>query len=164
MSEMSPWVNEEFGAAEGEAYVDFIVEAIKPYIDGKYRTKSDRMNTGIMGSSMGGLISHYAVYEHPEVFGKAGIFSSSYWFSEKVFELTEAKPVPEDTHLFLLLGEKESATMVADTRRMEEHILATGHPGGNLLVVVDPLGTHNEGFWRGHFREAVLWMYLGVGE
>ncbi|WP_020570749.1 alpha/beta hydrolase [Neolewinella persica] len=159
MNEMSPWVNEEYGAAEGEAYIDFIVEVVKPYVDGNYRTKSDRLNTGLLGSSMGGLISHYAVYQHPEVFGKAGIFSPSYWFSEEVFEFAEAKPVPEDTKLFLLVGEKESATMARDARQMVKRILATGHPSVNLNVIIDPEGTHNEGFWQGYLREAVIWLY-----
>jgi predicted alpha/beta superfamily hydrolase len=130
-----------------------------PSIVAKHRTKRDRMNTGIMGSSMGGLISHYAVYEHPEVFGKAGIFSPSYWFSEEVFKFTDAKPVPEDTRLFLLVGEKESETMAVDTRRMGKHILATEDKSATLKVVVDPEGEHNEGFWREYFTEAVLWLY-----
>lgn len=57
-------------------YLKFLVEELKPYIDKTYSTKSDRKNTFVMGSSMGGLISMYAVCEYPDVFGGAGCLST----------------------------------------------------------------------------------------
>jgi hypothetical protein len=57
MQELDAWDNPEHGKAEGKSYVDFIVDVVKPYVDAHYRTKPDRENTGIMGSSLGGLIS-----------------------------------------------------------------------------------------------------------
>jgi predicted alpha/beta superfamily hydrolase len=54
-----------------DAYLRFLVTELKPFIDSTYATKPDRENTFIMGSSMGGLISLYAVSEYPEVFGGA---------------------------------------------------------------------------------------------
>lgn len=65
MNELSPWPNQEYGVAEGEQYMDFIVNEVKPFIDKSYRTLTDKNNTAIMGSSMGGLISHYAIFEYP---------------------------------------------------------------------------------------------------
>ena len=61
---------------ERSAIVSFIVEELKPRIDREYRVKSDRANTAIMGSSMGGLISLYAINEYPKVFGSAGMVST----------------------------------------------------------------------------------------
>jgi enterochelin esterase-like enzyme len=57
-------------------YLKFIVEELKPRIDREYRVKTDRPNTAIMGSSMGGLISLYAINEYPKVFGGAGMIST----------------------------------------------------------------------------------------
>lgn len=57
-------------------YLKFLVEELKPFIDATYRTKSDRENTFIMGSSMGGMISAYAISEYPDVFGGAGCLST----------------------------------------------------------------------------------------
>ncbi len=53
-----------------------LVKEIKPYIDSHYSTLTDRSNTYIMGSSMGGLISLYAICEYPDVFGGAGCIST----------------------------------------------------------------------------------------
>ena len=64
------------GKALGDSYLRFIVDELKPYIDSKYSTYSDPENTVIMGSSMGGLISLYAMCEYPEVFGGAGCLST----------------------------------------------------------------------------------------
>ena len=100
INEYSPWYNATYQAGgEGEAYVDFIVETLKPYIDSNFRTLPDRQHTGIMGSSLGGLISHYAMVEHPEVFGKVGVFSPAYWFNPEIYDHTAQNPIAEDTRL-----------------------------------------------------------------
>ena len=59
-----------------DAYLRFLVEELKPYIDSTYATLPDRDNTLILGSSMGGLISLYALCEYPEVFGAAACMST----------------------------------------------------------------------------------------
>ncbi len=61
---------------QSDDYLKFIVNELKSFIDAKYPTKSDRDNTYIMGSSMGGLISMYAFMEYPEVFGGAACLST----------------------------------------------------------------------------------------
>jgi alpha-glucosidase len=85
INEYSPWKNDSLGiGGDGDKYVKFIVNTLKPFIDRHYRTLSGRENTAIMGSSMGGLISLYAALEYPEVFGNAAIFSPSLWFAPKL--------------------------------------------------------------------------------
>lgn len=59
-----------------DEYLDFLVEELKPFIDASYRTRPSRDDTFVMGSSMGGLISLYAVARHPEVFGGAAALST----------------------------------------------------------------------------------------
>ena len=59
-----------------DAYLRFLVEELKPAIDARYRTRPGREHTAIAGSSMGGLISAYALCEHPQVFGGAGCLST----------------------------------------------------------------------------------------
>ena len=68
--------------------------------------KKDAENTGVMGSSMGGLISHYAALKHPDVFGKAGIYSPSFWFSQESISFAKSKEKLKDSEklLHLLLG------------------------------------------------------------
>ena len=85
INEYSPWVNASYGGGDGDKYARFIVETLKPYIDQNYRTSPEREKTGIMGSSMGGLISFYIGLKYQEVFSKIGIFSPSFWFSKECY-------------------------------------------------------------------------------
>ncbi len=64
------------GEVLSDNYLKFVVKELKPHIDRHYRTLSDRANTVIAGSSMGGLISLYALCQYPKVFGAAACFST----------------------------------------------------------------------------------------
>ena len=64
------------GSPLSDEYLRFLVEELKPFIDRSFNVRRDRRNTAIMGSSMGGLISLYAISEYPEVFGSAGMVST----------------------------------------------------------------------------------------
>ncbi len=68
---------------KGYNYLKFIVEELMPFINSNYKTKTGKNNTGIMGSSMGGLISFLAVWKFPEVFGKAACLSSSFYYDDE---------------------------------------------------------------------------------
>ncbi len=77
---------------KGDDYAEFVVKGVKPYIDGHYRTKSDFENTGILGSSLGGLISYYIAWKYPDVFkfvgGMSGTFGWGFYKGNKtVIEL-----------------------------------------------------------------------------
>lgn len=71
----SDWLGTELPELKGDAYLRFITQELKPYIDTTYRTQTDAENTLIMGSSMGGLISLYAVAEYPDTFSRAAAVS-----------------------------------------------------------------------------------------
>lgn len=62
----------------GYKYMDFIINTLKPMIDSKYRTLQGPENTGVLGSSMGGLISFMLAWEHPDVFGLSACFSPAF--------------------------------------------------------------------------------------
>lgn len=158
ISEMSPWKKKVFDKAKGREYMEFIVYHIKPFIDSTYRTLPDRNNTAIMGSSMAGLISHYAIYSYPEVFGKAGIFSPS-WYSDLVYDYTLNNPIPKDSRLFLLVGGKEGDMNIDASKKMYNYILESGHPKENLNLIIDPEEDHNEVLWRKQFVPAIRWLF-----
>ena len=104
LDEYSPWRNETFRwpgsdpdapaapgpgpGGEGEAYVEFLTTTLKPTIDARFRTLPGRETTGILGSSMGGLISLYAALRHPDVFGRVGVFSPAFWFAPEMYDWT----------------------------------------------------------------------------
>lgn len=159
MHELNPWDNPEFGKGEGEPYMAFVVKVLKPWVDRHYRTRPDRRHTAIMGSSMGGLISTYAISRYPEVFGSAGIFSPAYWLAPQVFTDTGAHPPPAAARLYFYAGGSESENMVPDMKRMVELLRRAGLPARNLAVEVDPVGRHNEAAWRARFPRAVAWLF-----
>lgn len=163
MSELNPWpgliFRIRFGPAEGAEYMDFVVQVVKPWIDAHYRTRPDRASTAIMGSSMGGLISDYAIHRYPQVFSKAGIFSPSYWISDDAYEFAGKQPLPRDARVALLLGDKEGEDSVENVQRMAAVLRAGGLGPDRLSVRVAPDGEHNEGFWRREFPTAVTFLF-----
>jgi alpha-glucosidase len=159
INEYTPWKNEKYGGGKGGIYVDFIAKTLKPYIDANYRTKKQQKHTGLIGSSLGGLISYYGGLEYPKTFGKIGALSTSFWFSEKVVDFTLEKGNLKDTKLFLLVGGKEGDDTDKDTQKMEKLLLKTGFKPKNLNTKINPEGQHNEAFWRSEFLEVVSWLY-----
>lgn len=159
MNELSPWPNEDYGEAEGRQYMEFLVNDVKTYIDQNYRTLPDQENTAIMGSSMGGLISHYAIFEYPQVFSRAGVFSPSYWFSNEVYAFSQPDKLADSARLFVLMGGKEGGDGVEDMEKMISRLLDDGLPKNRLKSKVVPDGEHNESFWRANFAEAVTWLF-----
>jgi predicted alpha/beta superfamily hydrolase len=165
--ELNAWDNEKFGKGEGREYMRFVVEVVKPYIDAHYRTKSGRADTAIMGSSMGGLISHYAIAAYPEVFSKAGIFSPAYWLAPPIFDDPAESRLARDAKLYFYAGGKEGektmpgmSGMQNDMNRMVDAVRKAGHPPRNLFVHVNPEAQHNEAAWRAEFPKAVEWLFL----
>lgn len=161
INEYSPWYNPTYQAGgEGEAYVDFIVQTLKPYIDTHYRTRPEGEHTGIMGSSLGGLISHYAMVKYPGVFGKVGVFSPAYWFNPAIFDFTAQNPVAEGTRIYLLAGQLEgNGSVVNDVNQMKSVLLQGGFPTENLAVKIDADGEHKEWYWAREFAAAYLWLF-----
>ncbi len=157
--ELSPWTNPKYGPAQGEQYMAFVVDTVKPWIDAHYRTQPGRESTAIIGSSMGGLISHYALLRYPQVFGKAAIFSPSYWFTSEVYAQTAAHPWPPGTKTYFYIGGREDAESVPDVDRMVALLRAQPHAPGDITEHVVPGNEHNERAWRAEFPLAVAWLF-----
>lgn len=161
LSEYSPWDEPEYGKGEGMAYTDFIVNTLKPYVDSHYRTLKKADNTGIMGSSLGGLVSHYAALKYPDVFGKVGVFSPSFWFADQSFEFARTHSQHPNQKMYFLAGaqEDQEGKMVQDMLKMTDVMQANGFKTDNIFTKVDPKGQHDENFWKREFEHAVLWLF-----
>jgi predicted alpha/beta superfamily hydrolase len=159
IDEYTPWANSQYGGGDGEKYMQFIVETLKPYIDQNYRTLSGRENTGILGSSLGGLISHYGSLKYQDVFSKAGLFSPSYWFSDSVWGFTHSTGKQEEMRFYQLCGNSESAGMVGDMQRMNDSLLSIGFSQEKVFNKIVAGGQHNEKLWREAFGDAYTWLF-----
>jgi len=160
IDEYTPWFNSEYGiGGDGSLYIDFIIETLKPFVDDNYRTLPDRRNTGIMGSSLGGLISHYGSLKFQESFGKAGIFSPSYWWSDSVWTFTNENPKQFEMMIYQMCGDQESASTVPNMNLMNTYLTDVGFLPNELFIKVVAGGQHNEQLWRNEFGEAYLWLF-----
>jgi metallo-beta-lactamase class B len=161
LNELSPWVNSNYGGGLGEAYTDFIRNTLKPYVDANFRTLPDRLNTAIVGSSMGGLISMYAAARYPETFGKAGIFSPAFWFSDSLDTWLNGITIPSQIRTYFVAGTTESSGMIPDINQVKSTLLQKGVNDTNIRVVQKTDGQHSEWFWRREFPAAYTWLFRG---
>ena len=159
VNEYSPWPHVGYGGGDGDLYMQFIVETLKPYIDEHYRTMPGREQTGIMGSSMGGLISHYGALKYQQIFSKAGIYSPSYWFSDSVWTFTRQMGVQEPMRIYLMCGGSEPQGTINDMNDMQDTLMAVGFPENDISYKIIPGGQHNENLWRQDFGEAYMWLF-----
>lgn len=163
LDEYSPWhepAHDRGGKAD--AYLEFIVDTIKPIVDRDFRTLPERESTGIAGSSMGGLISLYAFFCRPETFGFAGVMSPALWFGErKVFDFVRDAPFVEGK-IYVDVGTKEGREELTDVRHLRDLLIEKGYrKGRNFLYVVEMGGTHNEQAWARRLRREMQFL-LGL--
>lgn len=166
--EYSPWSvpalkkNEKpFG--EGAAnYLRFLTENVKPFIDGHYRTKLEPENTALLGYSLGGLVSLYALYTC-KTFGKIGSLSGSLWFEGWIEFMHSNMPAATGAKVYLSLGKGEERirnqrmAKVGDCTRQAAQILKQ-----QLKFTENSALVWNNG---GHFTEipqryqkAIMWL------
>ena len=155
-NEYNPFAFRDFGEGEGDQYLDFITQTLKPFIDKKYRTLPSKENTIIAGSSMGGLISYYAMIKQPQIFGKAGIFSPAFWTAPAMNSLTDSLAAKVNGKFFFYMGGQEGGSYVNDMLAIQE--LLGEKSAAMIYSVVDEEGLHNEKAWRKWFAEFYSWI------
>ncbi len=160
MSEYSHAPNARYGGGKGDQYVRFIIETLKPYIDQHFRTLSDRDHTAILGSSMGGLISMYAAVEYSEVFGKAGVFSPSFWYTEgqSYWHVLEEGNKP-NLKIYMICGANEDRSMPQNMLAMKRTLLNVGFSADRVYHAIHEDGQHKEWYWAREFPGAVYWLF-----
>lgn len=155
LTEYNLW-NSQFGKAEGAAFLDFVCHELKPYIDQHFRTLKEPEHTAVGGSSMGGFIATCAILRHPDVFGKAALFSPSYWIAPQIDSFAREAAPRLHGKLYFWAGGKEPAEI---TTRMPEVAAIIGSGSHSMILqVTDPLGAHQEKSWRKWFAEAYRWL------
>lgn len=138
----------EHGGGDGKKYCDFLVKEVKPFIDKTYRTKKDRANTAVGGSSLGGLISIYLATNYPETFGNASIMSPSIWWNDGE-SLKEVDKLKLKTKFWIDGGTEEDNSdpgMIGYTNMLYKKLLPT-QGKDNAMFYVDKGAGHNEEAW-----------------
>jgi predicted alpha/beta superfamily hydrolase len=135
-----------------DAYLRFLVDELKPFIDGRYRTLADQTHTNIMGSSMGGLISLYALCEYPEIFCGAGCLSTHWPAVDRVINdyLATALPSPETHRIYFDYGTETLDAFYEPYQKDVDGLMrSAGFKSGENWVTHRIDGAeHNEQAWR----------------
>jgi predicted alpha/beta superfamily hydrolase len=157
----------------GDWYVAFLANTVKPLIDRDFRTMPEREHTGVLGSSMGGLISLYAFFCRSEVFGFAGVMSPSLWFAQgAIFHyVQQAAARPGRIHLDIGTHEGHDTRLVAGTlSTYTSRYLASAHRMRDLLdrkgyrldcdlqYQEEEEATHNEAAWARRLPSALRFL------
>ena len=145
-------------------YLKFIVQELKPFVDDTYRTKPEREHTSIMGSSMGGLISLYAIMEYPEVFGSAGCVST-HWIVpeigvEFINHVAENLPDPSTHKIYFDFGTLGlDANYEPEQTKVDRMMEAVGYTQGENWVTKKFDGhDHKEQFWAMRIKEPLTFI------
>ena len=135
-----------------DRYVAFLVEELKPFIDGRYRTLPGRADTFVMGSSMGALVSEYAMSVHPEVFGGAGCVSTHWPAGDgtAIDDFAAHLPDPATHRYYFDYGtETLDAEYEPYQLRADSVLRQAGYVDGNNWITRKyPGAEHSEKAWR----------------
>lgn len=161
----------------GDNYLRFLVEELKPFIDEQYRPLTDREHTFVLGSSMGGLISLYAICEYPQVFGGAGCMSShlsmrhlpvadpeawgkpQLWFEGFCRYLRDNLPEPNSCLIYMDHG---TCSIDADYGPFQEQVDSIfrelGWDNDHFRTLVFEGDSHKEDHWAARLHHPLLFL------
>jgi len=140
-----------------EAYGRFLVRELKPWIDSTYRTLPGPEETAVLGSSLGGVVSFYLAWEHPEVFGMAGCLSSTFGFKDDLMLRVTNEP-RRKVRFYLDSGWPRDNYEV--TRAMRDRLAARGYRSGrDLFHLAYPEAQHDERAWAGRLHVPFQWFF-----
>lgn len=148
--EFNPW-------DRGDDYLAFIVDTVRPLVNREFRTLAERAHTGIVGSSLGGLISLYAFFHYSQVFGLAGALSPALWVQRgRIYEYVRTVPFSPG-RIYVDNGTREgSAQGIYDSLRDKGY-----RPGLDVKYVREEGGMHTESAWARRLPDALRFLLSG---
>lgn len=153
LKEYSPYdfYDEEFGEIKGQGKLtmDWFVKFFKPFIDSHFRTLKDREHTFIAGSSMGGLMSLYALIAYNNVFSRACALSPFLWANKyEIIRLIKKSKIDENTEIYIDYGSKEFDDYPEVRKPFMEICNELYKKGIFVTSRVVPYGEHSESSWE----------------
>jgi predicted alpha/beta superfamily hydrolase len=156
------------GGGNADAYGRFLVEELKPLIDRTFRTKTAPQDTGLAGSSLGGLVTLHLGLKHPNVFRRLAVVSPSvFWGNKDIVERVKALKKKPPLKLWVDIGTEESKgsqETVEDTRLLRDALVAEGWAEGKDLRYLEVAGAnHSEGAWAERFDDILTYLFPAPG-
>ena len=161
IEEYTPTRDRKLGGGHAELYGRMLIEELKPFIEQRYRTLADAHNTGLGGSSLGGLATLYLGFTYPEIFGKLAVLSPSVWWDNKAIlkMIQKTQPKPR-LKIWLSMGTEESKTGVRDANLLDDALVAKGwKEGEDLHYEVIPGAKHEEAAWAERVEPVLRFLF-----
>ena len=146
---------------EAEKYGRMLISELKPFIDRLYRTRPDPANTGLGGSSLGGLITLHLGLRHSSVFGKLAVLSPSVWWdSRKIIHEVVALTSKLPLRIWLDAGTGEGPDVTTDARMLRDALVAKGWKVDDDLKYFEAEGAeHNERAWGSRVDRVLKYLF-----
>jgi enterochelin esterase-like enzyme len=159
--EYTPARDAKLGGGRAADYGRMIVEELKPMIDRTYSTRPEAEHTGLGGSSLGGLVTLYLGFTHPQVFGKLAVLSPSVWWHRRSILKTvrQARARPR-SKIWLDMGTAEGRRGLDDARLLKAALVGLGFtPGVDLHYAEFEGATHSETAWAERVGPMLEWLF-----
>jgi predicted alpha/beta superfamily hydrolase len=163
VAEYTPTHDWKLGGGQADKYGRLLTEELLPYIAANYRVRPGAENTGLGGSSLGGLATLYLGLKYGSVFGKLAVLSPSVWWNHRAILglVSDAAPkLRARPRVWLDVGDAEGRRAVADTDLLDRKLRAKGwRPGNDLSYEQIPGGTHDEAAWAQRVRPMLRFLF-----
>ncbi len=141
----------------GDQYADYLIHDVKAYVDANYRTLPDRENTGVIGSSLGGLISCWMAMR-TNAFGWAGVMSAAFWTAPNFMDWIETND-SRVARLYYDFGTSEDDSIWNVLWLLRYYLLEDGYAeNGDLLTRIGCDHTHAEWAWKARLPSAMRYL------
>jgi predicted alpha/beta superfamily hydrolase len=143
----------------GDLYLRFLLEELKPQVDAMLRTRAGRSTTGVLGSSLGGLISAYAGVTKASSFGIVGAMSpSTWWNNDVIVSDVQGSVAPRPDRVYVDYGDPDDGG--EDTILLVQAYQSIGYvEGSNFHAYVQPGGLHQENYWAQRLPGALQFLW-----
>ncbi|MDR4228782.1 alpha/beta hydrolase [Bacillus mojavensis] len=172
IDEYTPWpaasLSDQFSdfGGKGTDYLFEITNRLIPFVEENWNVSKRVQSRGIIGASLGGLISMFAFLRHPTLFGNIGSLSSSYWYENAAETIDTAAVRPDSTRIYMSVGSEEGAgkqsiqqTMLQKTKYVHESLKEKGFTQDQLCLVIEKGAVHHRKYFCKQFINALEWLY-----
>lgn len=155
----------EMNEPAGKRFPDFLAGEVMPLVDGRYRTLPGRLNTGIGGSSYGGVAALHALLAKPGRFGYGLLESPTLWIGMGQLVRDTDPLIGMPARVFMAFGDREvddpvlSRKIIGLVRRVEANFRAAGYDDSSIRVVIEPEARHSELAWAGRLPGALTFLF-----
>lgn len=149
LNEYTPTRDKKLGGGRADKYGRMLVEELKPFIESNYRAVPGPANTGLGGSSLGGLLTIYLGLKYPNIFGRLAVLSPSVWWNQRaILEFVATAPVTTRSRIWLDVGTLEASNTLKNVIDLHKALVRRGwEDHHDLHFEVIQAGQHNEDAW-----------------